>query len=221
MGRFQMKSNAGTQRQPGVQRGATPLRGRRSVRALWRVGRMTFWVGLGWLAVLEAVVFCLLLSGEQLVPSLQFVGAVVGVLAGLTWLRGLRMAIGGVGQAVASSTQDDQLASSTACSFTRINPASGLPMVTSGMDAGGNAYGTNSFDHEGDWNSSHDYGSTDPFPSVNPASGLPMIEHAGIDVAGNPFGVNNDWSSSGFDNSWSSSSHDWGSSSFSSHNMFE
>jgi hypothetical protein len=38
-------------------------------------------------------------------------------------------------------------------------------------------------------------------PEINPATGLPMIDNSGIDVNGNPFGIDNDdFSNSGINN---------------------
>ena len=65
-------------------------------------------------------------------------------------------------------------------------------------------------------------------PGINPATGLPMISSGGVDVAGNPYGIDlsDNFSSTGStdicDDSLTSSTHSdyWDSSNCSSHNDF-
>ena len=154
---FHTKSNAGTRRQPGVQKRAPHVRERRLLRALWRVTRLTFWVGLVWLAVVELAALCLLLGGGELVSGVEFFTSVTGVVAGLTWLRGLPMAIAGVGpwRVWDSRSRDDEAWR---------HSSSGIETLQAPND--GDGWGHDSDEHS----------SPNIIPSVNPASGLSMLD---------------------------------------------
>ena len=73
-----------------------------------------------------------------------------------------------------------------------VNPATGLPMTSESMDAGGNTYGFgnsmdgSSLDDVGDGLGMHGQATY----GVNPASGLPMTSES-MDAGGNPYGFDN------------------------------
>ena len=97
MARFHTKSNAAPQQRAGSRKGAAHAPRGGLLRALWRVVRLTFWVGVAWLAVVEVVVFCMMLAGERLVSGFEMASGMVALLALFTWLRGAPYAIFGVG----------------------------------------------------------------------------------------------------------------------------
>ena len=96
-----------------------------------------------------------------------------------------------------------------------INPATGLPIIgdSLGIDVAGNPYGTDldysssniddSFDlFDTSFDDGFDTGNID----INPATGLPVIgDSFGIDVAGNPYGTDLDYSNSSIDDSFGTS----------------